>query len=120
MGNLPSLFFFFFKRKEVYIEHMLIHSGPRYRCTHCPKEFVQKSNLKRHIRQEAGIVRHTYMHSPAGVAIAKFCASSFGRIHLGIKPYKCNYCGKDFSDKGSCNAHVRRHTGEKFVSRNSH
>ena len=38
------------QRSDTYREHLLIHTGPRYRCTHCPKEFVQRSNLRRHIR----------------------------------------------------------------------
>jgi len=35
------------------------------------------------------------------------------RIHLGIKPYKCQFCEATFSDKGACNSHQRTHTGEE-------
>jgi uncharacterized Zn-finger protein len=46
----------YFQRRDTFREHLLIHTGPRYRCTHCPKEFVQRSNLRRHIRIH--LVRH--------------------------------------------------------------
>lgn len=75
------------QRRDSFREHMLIHNGPRYRCPHCTKEFVQKSNLKRHVR-----------------------------IHLGIKPHQCPVCKKCFSDKGACSSHIRTHSREKFVS----
>lgn len=80
----PVICVYIEKRRDSYKEHLLIHTGPRYRCPHCPKEFVQKSNLNRHIR-----------------------------IHLNIKPYNCNFCDKTFSDRGACKSHEKLHTGDQ-------
>ena len=34
------------------------------------------------------------------------------RLHSGVRPYKCNQCGQEFSRSDHLNTHQRTHTGK--------
>jgi KRAB domain-containing zinc finger protein len=39
------------------------------------------------------------------------------RIHTGDQLYKCDICGKGFSDGRNLQSHIRTHTGDKPYKR---
>ena len=70
-----------FNTSSRYHFHINKHTGLKYSCIKCGKEFFYKANLTTHTN-----------------------------IHLGIKPYHCSTCEKSFSDRSACMRHEKLHS----------
>lgn len=97
-------------RKHVNKEHA--NRVRNFACSICPKRFVDRYELKYHMR----------IHSDDDGFQCKECLKKFARpsalrtherMHTGEKPYMCNSCPKKFTQFYSLVTHERIHTGEK-------
>ncbi|GAB0089585.1 hypothetical protein DMENIID0001_041550 [Sergentomyia squamirostris] len=115
---------------------------PLIKCPQCPKSYLQQHAVNRHLRishsdlntgicdvcgkifkDKTRLWHHKSIHTgekkfkcdQPGCDRAYRLKSSYDlhmRIHAGIKPYPCEYCGKAFYDTNTRRVHYRQHTGE--------
>ncbi|CAH2083660.1 unnamed protein product [Euphydryas editha] len=88
-------------------DHMWVHTGEkRFKCDRCEKSFTQKTNLVFHMRVHSAS-RPTYECPLCGKHFAFFNNRRRHMfIHTGLKPFKCDTCGKCFTTAGEQRAHV--------------
>ncbi|KAJ0184354.1 hypothetical protein K1T71_000777 [Dendrolimus kikuchii] len=88
-------------------DHMWVHTGEkRFKCDRCPKSFTQKTNLVFHLRAHSA-QRPTYECPLCGKHFAFYNNRRRHMfIHTGLKPFKCDTCGKCFTTSGEQRAHV--------------
>ncbi|XP_068627350.1 zinc finger protein 879-like [Battus philenor] len=89
-------------------DHMWVHTGEkRFKCSSCDKSFTQKSNLVFHLRVHSA-QRPSYECPLCGKHFAFFNNRRRHMfIHTGLKPFRCETCGKCFTTAGEQRAHVQ-------------
>ncbi|XP_020817822.1 zinc finger protein 467-like [Drosophila serrata] len=102
-----------FLQKTKLQRHVKTHSGERpYTCSYCQASFSRSEHLQRHVRKHTG-------ERPYSCTV---CQSAFTRkehlqrhtrTHTGERPYKCTYCQESFLKKEHLQRHSRIHTGER-------
>ncbi|VEN41654.1 unnamed protein product [Callosobruchus maculatus] len=108
-----------FKTKKALVTHQLKNPSCKvknHKCTSCNKTFFTKSKLLIHIRT----------HTSDTPFECKDCFKRFRHqsslkrhvevVHEGLKPFKCEICGKDFATLQRVTEHTHIHTGERPYS----
>ncbi|PZC71883.1 hypothetical protein B5X24_HaOG212295 [Helicoverpa armigera] len=89
---------------------MRVHSAtrPSYECPLCGKHFAFFNNRRRHMFVSI------YTQSTSKNIVEK-------QIHTGLKPFKCDTCGKCFTTSGEQRAHVEHvHLKKPWPKRSRH
>lgn len=128
-----------------FVGHVRMHTGVKpYPCSHCPKTFSTRSNLRKHnivhtderrykcdicgktFRSGSNLCEHRVKHSSEKPYKCSYCEKAFylpfnlrlhERIHTGEKPYGCNLCSEKFSNSGALRRHATvTHPGEESIA----
>ncbi|XP_030002741.1 zinc finger protein 665-like isoform X2 [Sphaeramia orbicularis] len=115
-------------------------SGTDSICGVCGEHLATSESLMEHLdtHRDTGKICHicgktyqnieTHMRSHTGIKPYRcnVCGKTFPRpgalrrhrrIHSGERPYICEFCGKTFVDNSALTTHIRKHTGDKPASR---
>ncbi|XP_045915579.1 oocyte zinc finger protein XlCOF6-like isoform X1 [Micropterus dolomieu] len=109
---------------------------PAHRCVICGKTFRHKGNLVKHVETHSdnpeclcgvcgehfkssdGLFDHLRSHreTDSGGGTCEICGKTFQnmethmRSHTGVKPYRCDVCGKSFPRPGALRRHKKIHS----------
>ncbi|XP_053963061.1 uncharacterized protein LOC128866388 isoform X2 [Anastrepha ludens] len=126
-----------YKSSELLKHHMKRHTARIFRCSHCPKSYINRSELRSHQLSHTGEKPHKcdmcpkqfryphHLKRHADVVHlgkrARCPVESCGRvfttqaqlkihswIHDGNEPYRCKYCRHSFKKRESLRKHTRR------------
>lgn len=95
------------RTKDALNTHARIHTGvKKFLCIHCPARFYSTSNLKRHMFQHE---KPQFQCNECDRAFhTEFLLKNHvDDVHLGIKPYVCNICGKAFGHRKKLTVHLK-------------
>lgn len=84
-------------------------------CEHCTERFSTKSNLIRHRSSQHSEQRKMYQCNLCNIQLTTHAGlkTHIRCLHMNLREYKCEYCGKGFNQKKTLAFHLIRHTNER-------
>ncbi|XP_062533596.1 gastrula zinc finger protein XlCGF57.1-like [Armigeres subalbatus] len=97
-------------------QHIKSHGKARYQCKECDRWFSRRAHLQSHEVIHTG-ERNFHCHRcPSAYKSSRNLRRHVKSAHLGEKPFVCDLCGKEFSQKTVLEAHHSTHVQEKNYS----
>ena len=81
----------------------------QYKCQLCDLDFQTKKGLGRHHRLKHTHIKDRYICQECGKGFdAKQTLDWHMNVHLGLKPYKCEFCGQGFQNPSNMITHKKK------------
>ena len=108
------------KRKAQQLKHFHMkreHGSIKLNCSLCTKSFWTEKQLEEHV------LNHKFKSNDEGNFQCEHCEykcqnvarikQHVNQVHLGLRPFLCDYCSSSFPTKSAVNIHRMSHTGER-------
>lgn len=111
----------FKNRQKALKKHILTKHDPNYsfnfQCSICEKVMTYQSSYIKHMEshdiEELDYRKRRCVCEICGKEVLKKNIRPHTKMHQGIKPHKCEHCGKSFANRKILRHHIRTHTKEK-------
>lgn len=119
--NCPFCGKIFKNQQKALKNHIWTKHDPEYKfsfqCSVCDKVMTYENSYIKHVEthdlEEPDYRKRRCVCEVCGKEVLKKNIRPHMKVHLGVKPHKCEFCGKSFANRKILRHHIRTHTKEK-------